>query len=161
MPEIGEGTSLFTSPIKWKLNGVAKVARIVDYIQKHLVGKTLAKVKAQHDEIVFGKVGCSAEALEKAMAGKKVLDARQQGKYFWWVSKFYSRDYQVTHQSIVTIPAPDVFSGPNLYPGIFLLGKKHLVSTVQIPPCNTGAESKQVSVGWSCPPPLIRSCILE
>ena len=66
-----------------KLNCVAIVARIVNYIQKHLVGKTLAKVKAQHDEIVFGKVGCSAEAFEKAMAGKKVLDARQQGKYFW------------------------------------------------------------------------------
>ena len=66
-----------------KLNRVAKVARIVNYIQKHLVGKTLAKVKAQQDEIVFGKVGCSAEAFEKAMSGKKVLDARQQGKYFW------------------------------------------------------------------------------
>ena len=71
------------SPITRKLNCVAKVARIVNYIQKHLVGKTLAKVKAQHDEIVFGKVGCSAEAFEKAMAGKKVVDARQQGKYFW------------------------------------------------------------------------------
>ena len=66
-----------------KLNCVVKVARIVNYIQKHLVGKTVAKVKAQHDEIVFGKVGCSAEAFEQAMAGKKVLDARQQGKYFW------------------------------------------------------------------------------
>ena len=69
--------------INRKLNRVAEVARIVSYIQKHLVGKTLAKVKAQHDEIVFGKVGCSAEAFEKAMVGKKVLDAGQQGKYFW------------------------------------------------------------------------------
>jgi formamidopyrimidine-DNA glycosylase len=32
---------------------------------------------------VYGKVGCSAEAFKKAMTGKKVLDARQQGKYFW------------------------------------------------------------------------------
>ncbi|KAK0509412.1 hypothetical protein JMJ35_007806 [Cladonia borealis] len=64
---------------------IGEVARIVNYIQKHLVGKTLAKVKAQHDEIVFGKVGCSAESFEKAMAGKKVLDARQQGKYFWMI----------------------------------------------------------------------------
>ena len=70
-------------PINSKLSCVAKVARIVNYIQKHLVGKTLAKVKAQQDDIVFGKVGCSAESFEKAMAGKKVLDARQQGKYFW------------------------------------------------------------------------------
>lgn len=69
--------------INRKLNCIAQVARIVNYIQKHLVGKTLAKVQAKHDEIVFGKVGCSAEAFEKAIAGKKVLDARQQGKYFW------------------------------------------------------------------------------
>lgn len=47
------------------------------------MGKTLAKVVAQVDENVFGKVGCSAEAFMKALEGKKVLDARQQGKYFW------------------------------------------------------------------------------
>jgi len=40
-------------------------------------------VKAQHDGNVFGKVGCSADAFEKALRGKKVVDARQQGKYFW------------------------------------------------------------------------------
>lgn len=43
----------------------------------------MAKVRAQHDENVYGKVGCSAEAFEKALKGKKVLDAKQQGKYFW------------------------------------------------------------------------------
>ena len=59
------------------------VARIVHYLHKHIVGKTLAKVVAQTDENVFGKVGCSAEAFETALRGKKVLDARQQGKYFW------------------------------------------------------------------------------
>ncbi|KAM0804008.1 Formamidopyrimidine-DNA glycosylase N-terminal domain-containing protein [Usnea florida] len=64
---------------------IGEVARIVSYIHKHLVGKTLAKVKAQHDENVYGKVGCSAEAFEKALTGKKVLDAKQQGKYFWMV----------------------------------------------------------------------------
>lgn len=60
-----------------------QVARVVNYIHKYLVGKTLAKVKAQHDENVYGKVGCSAEAFEKALTGKKVVDAKQQGKYFW------------------------------------------------------------------------------
>lgn len=64
---------------------IGEVARVVNYIHKHLVGKTLAKVKAQHDENVYGKVGCSAEAFEKALTGKKVLDARQQGKYFWMI----------------------------------------------------------------------------
>lgn len=42
-------------------------------------------MRAQHDENVYGKVGCSAEAFEKALKGKKVLDAKQQGKYFWYV----------------------------------------------------------------------------
>lgn len=64
---------------------IGEVARIVNYIHQRLVGKTLAKVKTQHDENVYGKVGCSAEAFEKALSGKKVLDAKQQGKYFWMV----------------------------------------------------------------------------
>ncbi|MCJ1335975.1 hypothetical protein MMC09_001249 [Bachmanniomyces sp. S44760] len=64
---------------------IGEVARIVSYIQKHLVGKTLAVVKAQHDENVFGKVGTSAAEIEKKLTGKKVLDAQQQGKYFWLV----------------------------------------------------------------------------
>lgn len=59
------------------------VARIVHHIRQHLVGKTLAVVKAQHDENVFGKVGTSSAEFEKALAGKKILDAKQQGKYFW------------------------------------------------------------------------------
>jgi formamidopyrimidine-DNA glycosylase len=36
-------------------------------------------------QIVYGKVGTSASAFQKAMTGKKILDARQQGKYFWLV----------------------------------------------------------------------------
>lgn len=32
---------------------------------------------------MYGKVGTSASAFQKAIAGKKILDARQQGKYFW------------------------------------------------------------------------------
>jgi formamidopyrimidine-DNA glycosylase len=59
------------------------VARIVHYLRKSLVGKTLAVVKAQDDSSVFGKVGTSAAELETALTGKKVVDAGQQGKYFW------------------------------------------------------------------------------
>jgi formamidopyrimidine-DNA glycosylase len=55
----------------------------VHYLRKTLVGKTLSVVEALHDEIVFGKVGTSAEAFRKAMTGKKVVGAGQQGKYFW------------------------------------------------------------------------------
>ena len=47
------------------------------------MGKTLAVVKAQHDENVYGKVGTSAAEFEKALKGKKVVNAGQQGKYFW------------------------------------------------------------------------------
>ncbi|KAJ5281014.1 hypothetical protein N7478_006386 [Penicillium angulare] len=60
-----------------------EVARIVHFIRKHLVGKTLSKVQAQHDDIVYGKVGTSAAEFEKAIQGKKVVGAGQQGKYFW------------------------------------------------------------------------------
>lgn len=61
------------------------VARIVHFIKQHLVGKTLAKVTAQVDENVYGKVGVSAEDFMNSLTGKKVVDARQQGKYFWYV----------------------------------------------------------------------------
>ncbi|KAL8721678.1 MAG: hypothetical protein Q9225_001678 [Loekoesia sp. 1 TL-2023] len=64
---------------------IGEVARILHYLHKHLVGKSLATVKAEHDENVFGKVGTSAAEFEKALAGKKVVDAKQQGKYFWLV----------------------------------------------------------------------------
>lgn len=64
---------------------IGEVARIVHYLRKHLTNRTIASVSATHDEIVYGKVGTSASAFEKAMTGKTVLDARQQGKYFWLV----------------------------------------------------------------------------
>ena len=54
------------------------------FLRKHLVGKTLATVKAQDDVNVYGKVGTTAAEVKKALTGKKVLDAGQQGKYFWY-----------------------------------------------------------------------------
>ncbi|RDL37090.1 putative formamidopyrimidine-DNA glycosylase [Venustampulla echinocandica] len=64
---------------------IAEVARIVHFLRKTLVGKTLSVVKAQDDPIVFGKVGTSAAEFQKALTGKKVVDANQQGKYFWLI----------------------------------------------------------------------------
>ncbi|KAL9104101.1 MAG: hypothetical protein Q9163_000903 [Psora crenata] len=64
---------------------IGEVARVVHYIRERLVGKTIAKVTAQNDDNVYGKVGCSAEAFEKALIGKRILNAMQQGKYFWMV----------------------------------------------------------------------------
>lgn len=59
------------------------VARVVYYLQKSLAGKTLKSVQAQDDTIVYGKVGTSGAEVQKALMGKKVLDAGRQGKYFW------------------------------------------------------------------------------
>ena len=42
-------------------------------------------MKTQEDEIVYGKADTTAQAFEVAMQGKKIVDARQQGKYFWLV----------------------------------------------------------------------------
>ena len=52
-------------------------------LKKHVLGHTVASVRALDDPIVYGKVGTSADAFEKAMAGKKVVGVGQQGKYFW------------------------------------------------------------------------------
>jgi formamidopyrimidine-DNA glycosylase len=64
---------------------IAEVARIVHYIRKHLVGKTLAKVIAVDDANVYGRVGTSGAEFQKSLTGKKVVGAGQQGKYFWIV----------------------------------------------------------------------------
>ncbi|KAK0120035.1 hypothetical protein ONS95_011449 [Cadophora gregata] len=64
---------------------IAEVARIVHHLKKSLVGKTLSVVKAQDDANVFGKVGTSATEFQTSLTGKKVLDAGQQGKYFWMI----------------------------------------------------------------------------
>ncbi|KAL2354120.1 Formamidopyrimidine-DNA glycosylase N-terminal domain-containing protein [Cryomyces antarcticus] len=62
---------------------IGEVARIVHYLRKHLVNRTIAAVQVQENDIVYGKVGTSAGAFKAAITGKKVLGARQQGKYFW------------------------------------------------------------------------------
>lgn len=66
-----------------KLLQIAEVARIVHYLKKYAAGRVIKSVKTQEDAIVYGKVGTSASEFEKAMAGKKIIDAKQQGKYFW------------------------------------------------------------------------------
>ncbi|GAM82117.1 hypothetical protein ANO11243_000960 [Dothideomycetidae sp. 11243] len=65
---------------------IAEVARVVHYLKKHLVGRKIVNTLVQEDDIIYGKVGTSASAFKKAMDGKTILDARQQGKYFWLVA---------------------------------------------------------------------------
>ena len=62
---------------------LAEVARIVYFIRQELVGKTVTRVDAQHDDLIFGKVGTSADEFKKHMLGKEIIGAGQQGKYFW------------------------------------------------------------------------------
>lgn len=53
------------------------------FLRHHLVGKKIAKITAQDDSSVFGKVGTSGSAFQAALAGKRVVAAGSQGKYFW------------------------------------------------------------------------------
>ncbi|KAF2486828.1 hypothetical protein BDY17DRAFT_292181 [Neohortaea acidophila] len=62
---------------------IGEIARVVHYIRKHLVGRTIKTCQAFEDDIVYGKVGCSATAFAKATEGRRVTGAAQQGKYFW------------------------------------------------------------------------------
>lgn len=64
---------------------IGEVARAVHYIRRHLVGKTLQQVTAVEDGNVFGKVGTSHTEIMKKLTGQKVVDAGQQGKYFWMI----------------------------------------------------------------------------
>ncbi|KAK6531411.1 hypothetical protein TWF281_008216 [Arthrobotrys megalospora] len=60
---------------------IAEITRIVHYINRHLAGKTIKNVVANEDAIVFKDT--TASAFTKAMLGKTVVQAKQQGKYFW------------------------------------------------------------------------------
>jgi hypothetical protein len=62
---------------------IGEVARIVHYLKKHALGRTISAVRANQDVIVFDKVGCSAQKLQDRLPGKTIKDVKQQGKYFW------------------------------------------------------------------------------
>ncbi|KAI1095712.1 Formamidopyrimidine-DNA glycosylase N-terminal domain-containing protein [Rostrohypoxylon terebratum] len=74
---------------------IAEVARVVHFLRQHLVGKTIKRVLAPDDNSIFGKVGTSGPAFEKALTGKKVVDIGSQGKYFWMV--FSAPPHTVLH----------------------------------------------------------------
>lgn len=91
MPEIAESKFIYLFQRYPNFNGNiggCLVARIVHFLKKNLVGKTIAKATAPDDAVVFGKAGTTGPEFEKAMTGKKVIDAGQQGKYFWYVLLF-------------------------------------------------------------------------
>ncbi|KAI5298267.1 hypothetical protein KEM55_003603, partial [Ascosphaera atra] len=62
---------------------LADVARALYFIRKHLVGKTIAKVEAVDDEMIFGKTGITAAGFEAAVKGKTINGAGRHGKYLY------------------------------------------------------------------------------
>ena len=67
---------------------IAEVARTVHFIRKHLVGHTIATITAADDTNVYGKnlTGATTGAdFQKHLKGNKIIDAGQQGKYFWMI----------------------------------------------------------------------------
>lgn len=58
---------------------IGEIARLVYYIRKYLVGRTIASVQAVDDTIIFGKAGTTGTQFKEAVEGKKVLDVGQQG----------------------------------------------------------------------------------
>ena len=82
------------------------VARVVHFIRTHIVGKTLAIVKAPDDANVFGKVGTTGQAFEKALTSKTIVDAGQQGKYFWYASNCTAMLVPLTSYRLVMSSPP-------------------------------------------------------
>lgn len=63
---------------------IGEVARIVHYLKKHVVSRRIANILTTEDALVYNaKANCTASSFAAALKGKKVLDAKQQGKYFW------------------------------------------------------------------------------
>lgn len=65
---------------------IGEVARVVNRLRTHLVGKTISKVTTVKDSFIYKDT--THEAFAKALEGKKVLAAKQWGKYLWYNSLF-------------------------------------------------------------------------
>jgi formamidopyrimidine-DNA glycosylase len=61
---------------------IAEVARAVNRLRTYLVGKTISEVITVPDELVFHET--THQLFKAAMEGKKVMEAKQWGKYFWY-----------------------------------------------------------------------------
>ncbi|KAF2722559.1 hypothetical protein K431DRAFT_266063 [Polychaeton citri CBS 116435] len=62
---------------------IGEVARVVHYLRKNLLNRTVASCTGYEDQIVYGKAGTSAAAFQDAVTGRRVTGAAQQGKYFY------------------------------------------------------------------------------
>jgi formamidopyrimidine-DNA glycosylase len=83
MPEVNTPPPRIRLTIANASHQIGEVARVVHFLRKHCANRVISTIQVQEDNIVYGKVGTSATAFQKAFTGKKILDAKQQGKYFW------------------------------------------------------------------------------
>ncbi len=60
-----------------------KLPALAHFLRLHLVGKRITRAAAIEDNNVFGKVGTSGAEVQKALKGRTVVGAGNQGKYFW------------------------------------------------------------------------------
>ena len=66
---------------------IGEVARIVHFLRKYLVNQRVASVTAQEDPKIYhtAKTDLTAATLSSSLKDRTVVDAAQQGKYFWIV----------------------------------------------------------------------------
>lgn len=68
---------------------IGEVARAVFHLQKHLKGRKIARIRLPSDDFedpkIFqtAKTGLTCAHFASTLAGKTVVDAKRQGKYFW------------------------------------------------------------------------------
>jgi formamidopyrimidine-DNA glycosylase len=62
---------------------IGEVARVVHYLRKHTLNRTIASITTTEDTIVYGKVGTSASDFQKATSNRTITGVGQQGKYFY------------------------------------------------------------------------------
>ncbi|KAB8339338.1 hypothetical protein FH972_022271 [Carpinus fangiana] len=65
---------------------IAEVARCVHFLRQHVVNRRIASVLTSGDDPIIyltSKTGLDASKLVASLQGKKVVAAKQQGKYFW------------------------------------------------------------------------------
>lgn len=84
------GIALTSPPIYFKttMPELAEVARLVHHLRRTLCNQRIASITfPQEDPIIFltPKTGLTTAAFADALKGRSVLDARQQGKYFYLV----------------------------------------------------------------------------
>jgi hypothetical protein len=71
MPEVNTPPPRIRLTIANASHQIGEVARVVHFLRKHCANRVISTIQVQEDNIVYGKVGTSATAFQKAFTGKK------------------------------------------------------------------------------------------